>query len=232
MNFKGFIETSFVDWDGKISSVLFTGGCDFRCPFCYNSSLVLTPEKNDDYPMEVILSFLKEHNDFIDGVVITGGEPTLHGYELVAFCREMKGLGLLVKLDTNGTGPQVIKLLLEENLVDFIAMDFKGPFSRYELYSGVNAPVDKIKESFEIIKNSSIDYEFRTTIVPTLHTNADIEQMAQFIGDENWILQKFQPKLECIDMKLSRVKKHSDERMEEIQQVARKYAKYVRWRGK
>ena len=232
MKFKGFIETSFVDWDGKISSVLFTGGCNFRCPFCYNSSLVLTPGEVDDYPNEEILKFLGEHSDFIDGVAITGGEPTMHGEELIEFCRDMKKRGFLVKMDTNGTNPDVVQQMLDEKLLDFVAMDFKGPWEKYKEYAGVDADIEKIQKTFDIIKHSGIDYEFRTTLVPTLHSKGDIVGMAQYVRDANWVLQKFQPMGECINPEFSKIKKLFDEDMDEFTKAAKKHAKNVKWRGK
>ena len=229
MQVKGFIETSFVDWDGRISSVVFTPGCNFRCPFCHNAGLVLKPEEYEDYPVEEIFKFLKKHNDFIDGVVITGGEPTLQS-DLKEFCRAIKALGIGIKLDTNGTNPAVLKQLVDENLVDYVAMDYKAPIDEYKKAIGVDFDTGKVKESVSILMDSDINYEFRSTVVPGMHTKLDVEKISEELkGAKLLVLQKFFPG-HCLDPSLNSLKPQTDEEMEELKQTAEKNVN-AKWRG-
>ncbi|RMF89741.1 MAG: anaerobic ribonucleoside-triphosphate reductase activating protein [Methanobacteriota archaeon] len=234
MNIRGFIDTSFVDWDKRVSCVVFTGGCNLRCGYCYNFGLVLHPEEFDRIPEELVLGFIEEHRDFLDGVCITGGEPTLQP-DLEAFCRRVKELGVDVKLDTNGTNPERIEQLLMENLVDYVAMDVKAPLEP-AAYSGVagtslNGGLSDIKRTIEVIIASGIDHEFRTTVVPGVHTREDIEAIAASLkGAKRYYLQKFQP-----HTRFDELNKHppqSDEEMEELAEAARRHVPETEWRGK
>lgn len=195
MDVKGFVDVSFVDWDGKVSSVVFVSGCNFRCPFCHNVNLVLCPEKLETIPFEVIEEQLKEQKGWIDGVCITGGEPTLHS-RLPEYCLKLKKMRLLVKLDTNGTNPSLLKDLIDRQLVDYVAMDVKAPLTKekYSKATGINAEklLENVKQSIRTLMESNIDYEFRTTVVPTIHTINDIEQVCRQIkGCKKYVLQKF-----------------------------------------
>ena len=195
MDVKGFIDTSFVDWDGKISSVLFLPSCNFRCPFCHNVNLVLCPEKLDTIPLEYIEDQLKQQKGWTDGVCITGGEPTLNN-SLPELCSRIKKIGFMVKLDTNGTNPTMLKELLDRKLLDYIAMDIKAPLTteKYSRATGVNAEklLENVKESIRLLMESGIDYEFRTTVVPSIHTLDDIKQVCLSLkGCRKYVLQKF-----------------------------------------
>lgn len=234
MKIRGFIDTSFVDWDGKISSVVFTEGCNLRCTFCYNFGLVFHPEKFDPIPAGHILNYLGENSDFLDGVCITGGEPTLQK-DISAFCKKIKSLGLKVKLDTNGSNPGVLEKLIRERCVDYVAMDLKAPLVK-EKYAGVagvslNGAFDDIKRSVKIIMGSGVDHEFRTTVVPGVHTKGDIEDMARSIkGARRYHLQKFQPHTRFEE--LNENSPQSDDEMEEFATIARKHIQQVEWRGR
>ena len=195
MEVKGFVDLSFVDWDGKVSSVLFLPKCNFRCPFCHNVNLVLNPETIETVPFEYLNEQLNNQKGWTDGVCITGGEPTLHT-DLPELCSKIKQMGFLVKLDTNGTNPVMLKLLLDKNLLDYVAMDVKAPLTveKYSKAAGVNAKtlLEKVKESINILINSGIDYEFRTTVVPTIHESEDIKQICHSLnGCKKFVLQKF-----------------------------------------
>jgi pyruvate formate lyase activating enzyme len=195
LDVKGFIDVSFVDWDGKGSSVVFVSGCNFRCPFCHNVNLVLYPEKLETIPFEFIEEQLKKQKDWIDGVCITGGEPTLYN-RLPEYCLKLKQMGLLIKLDTNGTNPSLLKELIDRKLVDYVAMDVKAPLTKekYSKATGINAEklLENVKQSIKTLMESNIDYEFRTTVVPTIHTVTDIEQIChQIKGCKKYVLQKF-----------------------------------------
>ncbi|NOZ76219.1 MAG: anaerobic ribonucleoside-triphosphate reductase activating protein [Euryarchaeota archaeon] len=235
MDVKGFMETSLVDWDGRIASLVFTPGCNLRCPYCYNHELVYEPGSYDNVPKESIFSFLDEHSDFIDGVVIVGGEPTVHS-DLPDFCRALKERGMMVKLDTNGTRFGVLKALINENLVDYVAMDVKAPLEpeKYSRVAGVdmNGNLDGIVRSIELLKASGVDYEFRTTYVPTLMEPEDIEDIARELrGAKRYVLQKYAP-LNIRVEELRGVAPPTDEEMDALVERARRYVEDVKWRGK
>lgn len=186
-------KTSLIDYPGEIAAVIFTQGCNFRCPYCHNPELVdknkyATPLNNDD-----VLAYLDYRKNLIDGVVITGGEPTIHK-DLPEFIKKIKNKGYLVKLDTNGTNPDMIRRVIDLDLVDYIAMDFKAPLGKYQDVVRVHVNIQDIYESVEIIKNSNIKYEFRTTIVKQLLTTEDIQTIKAEIGSgEKYCIQKFNP---------------------------------------
>lgn len=142
---KGFIETSFIDWKGHLSSVIFTGGCNFRCPYCHNSDLVLRPNELEDIPLDYIIKRLKKFKKWVNHIVITGGEPTIHK-GLLELIEEIKSLGFNIKLDTNGSNPEMLKELAKRDLLNYIAMDIKGPLDRYSRWCGIEVDVEKIKK--------------------------------------------------------------------------------------
>ncbi len=189
---KGFIETSFLDWPGLISAVVFLPGCNFRCPYCHNFTLVSTPERYETLPIEWVLGRLKPFVGWVDGVVVSGGEPTLHPG--LKFLLEMfKSLGLKVKLDTNGSRPQVLEELIGERLVDAIAMDLKAPLTvlAYRRVTGVEVDIERIKASVELIKASGVDHELRSTIVKPWHGPEELRAMAEVArGARRWRLQR------------------------------------------
>ncbi len=204
---KGFLETSFSDWPGKVVSVLFLPSCNFRCRYCHNHELVLKPERYQDFPWGVILEGLRKHRGWIDGVCLTGGEPTLHPW-LPQLIRDLKasreltlaGEPLLIKLDTNGTHPEVLGKLLEEGLLDFVAMDLKGPLEadRYAAVAGIPIAaeqMERVRSSIRVLLEGRVDYEFRTTLVPSLHQEEEIYTLAgQIPGAPRYTLQNFNPR--------------------------------------
>ncbi len=184
-----------MDWDSKISSVIFLPNCNFRCPFCHNVNLVLNPEKLETIPFEYIEDQLKKQIGWTDGVCITGGEPTLDS-SLPELCSRIKKTGFLVKLDTNGTNPTMLKELMDRKLLDYVAMDIKAPLTveKYSKAIGVKAEklLENVKESIKILMGSNMDYEFRTTVVPTIHDLEDIKQICRSLrGCRKYVLQKF-----------------------------------------
>ena len=190
MEFVGIDKFSLLDYDEKVSVVLFSPACNFRCPFCHNGDSVLN--SNTPIPFEEIYQFLKTRVGLIDAVVFTGGEPTLMP-ELIERIREVKALGFLIKLDTNGTNPDTIEQLLDENLLDYIAMDIKNSEERYAWTAGcTRINMENIKKSVQIIENSGINYEFRTTLVNEFHDEKSIREMAELVKDAKQLyLQKF-----------------------------------------
>jgi len=191
MKIGGIQKTSLLDYPDVISAIVWTIGCNFRCPFCYNKDIVLgnvhlIPEKE-------IISFLKKRKGLIEGLVITGGEPFLQK-DLSDFCEKVKKLSYLIKVDTNGMYPKELKKLLEKNLIDYIAMDIKAPKKKYEKLTNIKLNIKKIEESIKILQNSKIDYEFRTTFVPGLLTKNDIIEIGKWLkNSKKFYLQQFKP---------------------------------------
>ncbi|HEY9159778.1 MAG TPA: anaerobic ribonucleoside-triphosphate reductase activating protein [Desulfomonilia bacterium] len=186
-------KTSFIEYPGKISAVIFTQGCNLKCPYCHNPELVepglfTTPLSQDE-----ILSFMMKRKGKLDGVVITGGEPALQK-GLIEFMHKIKDIGFLIKFDTNGTFPDVLENIIEQRLADYIAMDIKGPAYKYPAITGARVDMDLILRSIRLVMNSGIDYEFRTTWAIEQLTLTDIEETATMIRDaKRFALQRFNP---------------------------------------
>lgn len=214
----GLQRLSLLDYPGRVASILFVKGCNFRCPFCYNPQLVRGEGR--EIPTQEILDYLKRRKGWIDGVVITGGEPTLYP-GLVEFLRELKDEGLEIKLDTNGSRPDLLRELLGEGLVDYVAMDIKAPL-REESYSkvaGVPLHPREIRESLDLLLSSRIDYELRTTVVPTLLGEEEILEIAGEIrGAKRYCLQQFRRTPFHLDERFSRVSPYPREFLERIRE--------------
>ncbi len=192
---KGFLETSFLDWRGRMCGVMFLSGCNLRCPFCHNHPLVQSPESLDSLDFDALRIKLASLKKWLEGVCISGGEPTLDP-NLPAKIQQLKKDGWAIKLDTNGTRPRVLAQLLADGLVDMIAMDVKAPLQqdKYDQCAGIHVNLDTIKSSIAIIKNSGVDHEFRMTVVPRFHSEVDIINWASFLGDDSHLtLQNFNP---------------------------------------
>ena len=192
MRIVGLMKTTLLDYPGKVASTIFTGGCNFRCPYCHNGDLVLNHTTMEPYSEEEIFSHLNKRKNTLNGVCITGGEPTLQS-ELPEFIHKVKTLNLLVKLDTNGTNPAMLCSLLEEGLLDYVAMDIKHCKSKYNDVACMN-PLDiqSIEESVDILKNCNIDYEFRTTVTRELHKMEDFQEIGKWIeGSKAYYLQPY-----------------------------------------
>ena len=194
MLFGGLQKTTLVDYSGKVAATIFTAGCNFRCPYCHNPELVL-PELIKEQPKiteKEILNFLKEHQKLLEGVCITGGEPTIQP-DLINFIKKVKDLGFLVKLDTNGSRPGVLNSLIEGNLIDYVAMDIKAPKQKYELFVEDEKIGENIDKSIELLKQDKVDYEFRTTLAPDILEEQDILAIADWIKfAPRYFLQRFQ----------------------------------------
>jgi pyruvate formate lyase activating enzyme len=228
---RGFIETSFLDWDGKVSCVVFIPNCNYACPFCSNWLLVHEPDSLPEVPLERIETFIKERADFLDGVVITGGEPTIHP-DLPELIKRFKAIGLLVKLDTNGTNPALLSSLLSNHLVDYIAMDIKAPLNeKYDVACGAKVDLAKIKASIKLIMGSGIDYEFRTTVTPNILHQPEIEEIAKTIaGAKKYALQQFVPAHSLIK-EMQALDPHPAETIREMAAIAKKYVPNTIVRG-
>lgn len=187
----GLQRSSLIDYPGKISGVIFTVGCNFRCPYCHNPELV--ENTVDTIDEDEVLSFFNERKGKLDGVVLTGGEPTLQS-DIIEFVEKIKRIGLLVKLDTNGSRPEVIEELIGRNLIDYIAMDIKAPLGKYGKVTLSTIDTRKILESINLIMSSNIGYEFRTTVVRSLLSKEDILEIGETIKSARlFVLQQFKP---------------------------------------
>ena len=233
MEFAGLVTQTLVDYPGEIAAILFTRGCNIRCPFCHNPHLLVRTSRNTEpsVTMPEVVDFLQEHKGFLDAVVITGGEPTLHP-ELPDAIRVIKSLGYLVKLDSNGTNPVMLRQLMEEQLLDYVAMDIKAPldYRKYSSACGKLSAEDffNIRSSVNLLINSSIQVEFRTTVVPLLHTPEDIESIANYIkGMPLYTLQQFNPSVTW-DAAYGDIVPYSREKMQAIANLAAAYVQQVR----
>ncbi len=231
MQIRGWVKTSLIDFPGRIATVLFTSGCNFRCPYCQNSGLVLHPESLPEINPADIFQLLRRRRGLIDGVVITGGEPTLHE-GLEDFLRKLKELGLATKLDTNGYRPDVLEALLREGLVDYVAMDVKAPPAKYPLLVGRDRlDLRRLDRSIGLVRESGVLYEFRTTVVPGLLDVEDVEGIARWIqGARRYVLQQFRP-VNTLDPALEAVSPYRMERLEEMARRARPWVEAVEVRG-
>ena len=206
MYFSGIDKFSLVDYDEKISCTLFLHDCNFRCPFCHNSALV-TGKASIQIPEEEILTYLKSRVGVIDAVVITGGEPTMHK-DLPDFIRKVKEMGFLVKLDTNGTNPEMLINLVNNNLLNYVAVDIKNSKEKYALTTGLKTlDLTNIEKTVDFLLEKHVDYEFRTTLVNEFHTLEDIKKIGEWIkGAKHYRLQKFIDNENCIQCGLHEVK--------------------------
>ncbi|MFA6525867.1 MAG: anaerobic ribonucleoside-triphosphate reductase activating protein [Candidatus Buchananbacteria bacterium] len=224
MKIGGLQPVTLLDYPQKLAAIVFTAGCNMRCPFCYNSKLVL-PELLSDanlYKEDEVIEFLKKRKKYLDGLVITGGEPLLQE-DLADFLRKMKAVGYEIKLDTNGLQSEKLKDLLEEKLVDYIAMDIKGPLESYEKFSGVSA--GQVANSIKIIMKSGLPYEFRSTVVKGLHSKEDITAMAKTIkGAKLYYLQNYMASTPLAGDKF-KGKEFFLKDMEDMRQIAGQYVK-------
>lgn len=232
----GLQKMTLIDYPAKVAATVFTIGCNFLCSFCHNPELI-DPKLMKEQPLISegdFFEFLKSRQGILDGVCVTGGEPTLHK-DLADFLSKIKSLGFAVKLDTNGSHPEMLEKLIGEKLVDYIAMDIKGPFARYEEIVGV-IDLEKIKKSIEIIKNFP-EYEFRTTVVPKFHTEEDIIQIAKELSPlgtgkpaKKYFLQQFQLS-KTLDPELKKEKAYPAEKLRQMCEKIKPYFEQCGVRG-
>ncbi len=202
MKISGLQKLTLLDFPGKMACTVFTYGCNFRCPFCHNALLV-TEQNSDSISEDEFFSFLKKRQGILDGVCISGGEPTLQN-DLADFIRKIKALGYAVKLDTNGSRPEVLKKLINEKLLDYVAMDIKNSLQKYSLTCGCEVDTTPITESISIIRESGIDHEFRTTTVREYHSAEDFIKIADLLeGNSKYFIQHFEDSGNLIGENLS-----------------------------
>lgn len=235
MEFGGIQKTSLADYPGKIAIILFTTGCNYACPYCHNPSLS-APEKSvqkaDSISEADALAFLKKRKKYADGLVITGGEPTLYAEKgLVEFIRKVRALGYAVKLDTNGSNPEFLEQLLKERLLDYVAIDLKGAPEQYEQLArpkkDSKKEVANVEKSARLVMNSGVDYEFRTTVIKGMHTPESIGKMCEWIGSgKRLFLQRFKPGA-CLENNWNEKLPPDDEEMRAMAVVAKRFFKEV-----
>lgn len=229
MYINGFQKLTILDYPGKVACIVFTPGCNFRCPFCHNAALVTHIDKDTYIDEEEVLSYLKKRQGILDGVVITGGEPLLQdGIE--EFIGKIKDLGYAIKLDTNGSFPEKLISLVEKGLVDYVAMDIKNSKAKYMVSIGVNnIDMASIEKSVDFLLQNKVDYEFRTTIVDGFHTIDDIQDIVVWIkGAHKYFLQNFVDSGDLIEAGLSPV---SVDMLKEMKKKATEFVPCVEIRG-
>jgi pyruvate formate lyase activating enzyme len=229
MKIGGLQKTSLLDYPDNISAIIWTSGCNFRCPFCYNKDLVLgTGIRISE---DEVFSFLEKRRGTLDGVVITGGEPLMHP-DIVEFVQKIKKLGFLVKVDTNGSFPEKLRELLEKRLVDYVAMDVKAPKKKYTQLSGMKCDIDRIDESITVIKTMAPQYEFRTTVAPGLLTKEDIVEIAKWIeGATQYYLQQIKQDVPLLSGKLQTTAAYTKEMLLDSCEAAKPYVQRCSVRG-
>ncbi|MGB7054631.1 MAG: anaerobic ribonucleoside-triphosphate reductase activating protein [bacterium] len=229
---RATIETSLIDWDGKLTTVLFFDKCNFMCPFCQNWELILHPEKFPVIQWPEIEKKLTGKKGWIDGVVLTGGEPLVYADEVADIASKVKNLGFLVKLDTNGAYPKKMQELIDKKMLDYVALDIKAPLNeKYSLATGRKVNVEIIKESLDILQKNKVDYELRTTCVPGLIDVEAIHSIGALIKDaKKWFLQQYVP-TNAYKEEYKTLHQLKEPEIDELLQIAREYVANVKWRG-
>jgi pyruvate formate lyase activating enzyme len=223
---KGLQKVSIIDFPKRICAVVFTGGCNFRCPYCHNPELVVDWEKLPTISNDDVLAFLERRRGLLDGICVTGGEPTIHK-KLPNFIRKIKKKGFQVKLDTNGTNPSMIEELLKEGLLDYIAMDVKAAPQKYNLATGVSVNIKDIKKSIKLIMNGEIEYEFRTTVFPDFLSTEDAKKMGEWLkGASKYVFQRPR-KLKMLQDAFMDRPIYADRELMKIKNILSKYIKEV-----
>ncbi len=218
---KGYEKMSLVDYPGVVAATVFLGGCDFKCGFCHNPDLINNLSNLPDIKEDEFFNFLVSRKGWIDGVCVTGGEPCLTK-DLPEFIKKIKALGFKVKLDTNGSMPRVLESVVK--LVDYIAMDIKASPERYSEASGVKVNMTNIQESINIIRSSGTPYEFRTTIMPKLHSRDDLLKIGEWLeGSKKYYLQQFRPDFGVLDKSYEKETSYNKEQIEEFNEMLKPY---------
>ncbi len=229
---KGFIANSLIEWEGNVVAIIFLPHCNLRCPYCHATHLVNKPNELESIPLGAIKNKIAKTKNWLDGVVFSGGEPTLHD-DIDFLISDFKEMGLKVRIDTNGTNPDKLESLIQKKLIDCIAMDIKAPLNeeKYEKVAGGPCDVASIRRSIKLIMESGLEYEFRTTVCPTFLDGPDIVEIARTItGGKRYILQTFRP-TNCLDRRMLGVEPYSEDELRGFAESARTYVKGCFVRG-
>ncbi len=230
LEIKGFIHNTLLDWEGRIAAIVFTPGCNCRCPYCHSPHLVFDTDDLETIPEETVLDFMQSNRAWIDGLVITGGEPTILP-DLREFLARLKEGRIPVKLDTNGSRPEILRDILDRGLVEYVAMDVKAPREKYQQTVGVALDVEAVVQSVRMLIDGDVDYEFRTTINPTMELPGDIEKIARWInGARRYRLQGFRPG-NCLDVSLNDKARMPAKMLFECARIAEEFVDDCRVRG-
>lgn len=229
MHIQGLQKLTLLDYPGRVACTVFTAGCNFRCPFCHNASLVTHVDPENDIPEEEVFAFLKKRKGILDGVCVTGGEPLL-AQDLEQFLRKIKDLGYLVKLDTNGSNAARLKYLAGQGLLDYVAMDIKNSPEKYGMTAGIEGySMENVKESASFLIQGNIPYEFRTTVVREFHKREDFEEIGRWLsGAEHYYLQRF---VDSGDLISPGLRAYTKEIMEQALEIVKKYIPSAELRG-
>ena len=239
MKIRGLNKLTLLDYPGHMACLIFTGACNYRCPFCHNASLVLNPNSQPAISEEEIFAFLQSRKGILEGVCISGGEPTLQA-DLPEFIRKIRTMGFHVKLDTNGSRPGILKALLKEGLLDYVSMDIKNALKKYlstigipESVSGFNNLItDSVRQSAELLMQSSIPYEFRTTVVKELHNEEDLLSIGKWLNGANaYYLQSFRDSETLVGASLGQFHAYEPEQMRAFRDMLKPYFETVEVRG-
>lgn len=217
MKIAGLQKLSMVDYPGKMACTIFFAGCNFRCPYCHNSLLVLPEADQEWLEEEEVLSYLKKRQGILEGVCISGGEPLLQGEKLIPFLEQIKALGYQVKLDTNGSFPGLLKHLCQKGLIDYVAMDVKHTKEQYGTWG------DALQESMDFLLEGTVDYEFRTTLVKGIHEEKDVKQICHWIrGTKAWYLQNFKDSGNLLAPDPTKMDSFSESEIDSLKKLVRK----------
>ena len=230
MNIRGLQKTTLLDYPGHVASTIFTAGCNFRCPFCHNGELVLDPGSLEPISEEEVLAHLNKRRTVLDGVCISGGEPTLDP-DLTSFLAKVRETGLSIKLDTNGYRPEVLRRVIDEGRVDYVAMDIKTSKENYLRVCGIKNErlLQNVIESVEILKKSSVEHEFRTTTAKELQTKEDFEKIGHWLkGEERYFIQQYETSGELIGEELTPYEK---EQLQDFKKIMKNFVENVGIRG-
>ncbi len=227
----GFSKTSLLDWDGHVVATIYLQGCNWRCLYCHNPDLIPMEPVFDELEFEDIADYIRDNADFLDGIAISGGEPTIHP-DLPILIAKIRDLGMKVKLDTNGSNPVMLEDLLGSGMLDYVAMDIKAPLNeKYHEIVRVNPDIEAVKRSILILMNSGVDHEFRTTVVPFLLEEKDIESIAAYIGgSKKYALHQFKND-STLEKKMELVSPYPEEKIRAMAEIAKGYVRKVVVRG-
>lgn len=229
MIIKGLQKTTLLDYPGKVACTVFAGGCNFRCPFCHNASIVLTPNLGENMSFDELFAFLEKRRGVLEGVCITGGEPLLDD-GVFGLMRRMRDMGLCVKLDTNGSFPDRLEYVIENRLVDYVAMDIKNSPAKYAATCGADNVLDRVLRSVDILLDGRVDFEFRTTVVRELHAFEDFHAIGDWIrGARRYFLQSFKDSGDIIGGE--QFSAYDTDDMEKILAIVREYIPSAQLRG-
>lgn len=227
VSIRGLQKTTLVDYPGKVACTVFLPDCNLRCPFCHNPALINDVESLPEVAEDEFFSFLESHGKWLDGVCITGGEPCLSP-DLPVFLKKIRDKGFLVKLDTNGSLPDCLKPLFDDKLVDFVAMDIKASPERYSEAAGVRVNISRIQDSINLIRSSGVSYEFRTTVIPRLHSRDDLLEIGEWLkGSDVYVLQQFRGDFGTLDPLWAEEESYPREKFQGFKEMLNPYFKKV-----